>query len=78
MPGFDEMHQQQQSPDDFDSDDDDYDEDPSSGSADRSYKRPSGPKVQDPYATDDTNSMLLPIVVAIGAFIPILFCLCKL
>ena len=75
MPGFDEMQQQ---PEEFDSDDEDYDDDTASQSADKTYKRPSGPKVQDPYAADDTNSMLLPIVVAIGAFIPILFCLCKL
>lgn len=30
----------------------------------------------DPYASDDTY--LIPILVAIGAFIPLLFCLCKL
>ena len=42
-------------------------------------KRPvSGPKVQDPYASDDTGSMMLPVFVAIGTFIPVLFCLCKL
>ena len=42
-------------------------------------KRPtSGPKVQDPYAADDTGSMMLPVVIAVGAFIPVLFCLCKL
>ena len=40
--------------------------------------RPSGPKVQDPYATDDTGSMMLPVFVAICAFIPLLFCLCRL
>lgn len=41
-------------------------------------RRPSGPKVQDPYSTDDTSTMLLPVFVAVGAFIPLLFCLCKL
>ncbi|XP_067683414.1 malectin-B-like [Haliotis asinina] len=41
-------------------------------------RRPSGPKVKDPYAADDTSTMLLPVFVAIGAFIPLLFCLCKL
>eukprot|EP00106_Octopus_bimaculoides_P015587 XP_014783029.1 PREDICTED: malectin-B-like [Octopus bimaculoides] len=41
-------------------------------------RRPSGPKVQDPYAADDTSTMLLPVFVAIGAFIPLLFCLCRL
>ncbi|XP_069939952.1 malectin-B-like [Cherax quadricarinatus] len=39
--------------------------------------RPSGPRTPDPYALDDTSSML-PVFVAIGAAIPILFCLCKL
>lgn len=41
-------------------------------------RRPSGPKAQDPYASDDTSTMLLPVFVAVGAFIPLLFCLCKL
>ena len=42
-------------------------------------RRPvSGPKTPDSYATDDTSTMLLPILVAIGCFLPILFCLCKL
>ena len=41
-------------------------------------RRPSGPKVQDPYASDDTGSMMLPVFVAVGAFLPLLFCLCKL
>ena len=41
-------------------------------------RRPSGPKVQDPYSTDDTSTMLLPVFIAVGAFIPVLFCLCKL
>lgn len=41
-------------------------------------RRPSGPKAQDPYAADDTSTMLLPVFVAIGAFIPLLFCLCRL
>ncbi|KAL3856767.1 hypothetical protein ACJMK2_011487 [Sinanodonta woodiana] len=40
--------------------------------------RPSGPKVKDPYAADDTSTMLLPVFIAVGAFIPLLFCLCKL
>lgn len=40
-------------------------------------RRPSGPKQPDPYSMDDT-SIMLPVFVAIGAFIPLLFCLCKL
>ena len=39
---------------------------------------PPGPKVPDPYASDDTSSMMLPVFVAIGAFVPLVFCLCKL
>ncbi|KAK0068836.1 malectin-A [Biomphalaria pfeifferi] len=41
-------------------------------------RKPSGPKIKDPYAADDTSAMLLPVFVAIGAFIPLLYCLCKL
>lgn len=40
-------------------------------------RRPSGPRSPNPYETDD-NSTMLPIFVAIGAFIPLLFCLCRL
>ncbi|XP_061188543.1 malectin-A-like [Saccostrea echinata] len=41
-------------------------------------RRPSGPKVVDPYSEDDTSTILLPVFVAVGAFFPLLFCLCKL
>ena len=41
-------------------------------------RRPSGPKVVDPYSADDTSTILLPVFVAVGAFFPLLFCLCKL
>lgn len=40
-------------------------------------RRPSGPKQPDPYTMDD-SSLMLPVFIAIGAFIPLLFCLCKL
>lgn len=40
-------------------------------------RRPSGPKHPDPYEMDD-SSIMLPVFIAIGAFIPLLFCLCKL
>ncbi|XP_074115988.1 malectin-B isoform X1 [Cotesia typhae] len=40
-------------------------------------RHPSGPRTPDPYSIDD-SSIMLPIFVAIGAFIPLLFCLCKL
>lgn len=35
------------------------------------------PVVEDPYANDE-SSFLIPVLVAIGAFIPLLFCLCKI
>lgn len=38
----------------------------------------SSSKVIDPYATDDPSSMMIPVIIAIAAFIPIVFCLCKL
>ncbi|QQP41771.1 KIAA0152 -like protein, partial [Caligus rogercresseyi] len=38
---------------------------------------PSGPKARDPYELDDT-SVMLPIFVAVGAFIPLVLCMCKL
>lgn len=40
-------------------------------------RKPSGPKQPNPYSLDD-SSMMLPIFVALGLFIPLLFCLCKL
>jgi len=40
-------------------------------------RKPSGPRVADPYTEEDSSSML-PIFVAIGAFIPLVFCLCRL
>ncbi|RUS80689.1 hypothetical protein EGW08_011555 [Elysia chlorotica] len=55
----------------------DEDEDVPSTKPSKSRK-PSGPKIKDPYAADDTPAMLLPVFVAIGAFIPLLYCLCKL
>ncbi|XP_034491046.1 malectin [Drosophila innubila] len=37
----------------------------------------SGPRQPNPYSMDD-SSILMPVFIAIGAFIPLLFCLCKL
>ncbi|XP_020282136.1 malectin-B [Pseudomyrmex gracilis] len=37
----------------------------------------SGPRTPDPYSIED-SSVMLPVFVAIGAFIPLLFCLCRL
>lgn len=42
------------------------------------HRKPSGPKVADPYEDVALSSAIFPVFVAIGAFIPILFCLCKL
>ncbi|CAH8456261.1 unnamed protein product [Schistosoma turkestanicum] len=42
------------------------------------HQRPSRtPRAKDPYAYD-TSYLILPIIVSVGAFLPILFCLCKL
>ncbi|KOB69878.1 Malectin [Operophtera brumata] len=40
-------------------------------------KRGSGPRTPDPYSMDE-STLLIPVFVTIGAFIPLLFCLCKL
>jgi hypothetical protein len=40
-------------------------------------QEPPTPVVTDPYASDE-SSYIIPILVSIGAFIPLLFCLCKL
>ena len=39
-------------------------------------KHSSGPRVVDPYASDD--SWFMPITIAIAVFLPVLFCLCRL
>jgi len=41
-------------------------------------RRIAEPRVTDPYSTEDSSSMLVPVAVAIGIFIPLVFCLCKL
>ncbi|XP_070572974.1 malectin-like [Ptychodera flava] len=40
-------------------------------------RKTSGPKTVDPYASDE-SSMMFPIIVAVGLFVPTVFCLCKL
>lgn len=40
-------------------------------------RKTSGPKQPNPYSMDD-SSVMLPVFIAIGAFVPLLFCLCKL
>lgn len=44
----------------------------------KSRKVKSGPRAQDPYEDISLSSSIFPVFVAIGAFIPILFCLCRL
>ena len=39
------------------------------------FKRTSGPRTHDPYASDD--SWFMPITVAVAVFLPVLFCLCR-
>lgn len=48
-------------------------------SASTSSKNPvrSGPRTPNPYATDN-SSLMFPMLVAFGVFIPTLFCLCRL
>lgn len=41
------------------------------------YKVQSGPRTPNPYAADN-SSLMFPILVAFGVFIPTLFCLCRL
>jgi len=59
-------------------DDDEVDDDERHWKKPRRHSAAFEQKVQDPYASDDPGSMLLPVIVAVGAFIPLLFCLCRL
>ena len=45
-------------------------------SNERKFKRPSGPRVMNPYSSDE--SWFWPITIAIAVFLPVLFCLCRL
>ena len=40
-------------------------------------RKTSGPKAIEPYLSDE-SSLLLPVLIALGVFIPTLCCLCKL
>lgn len=37
-----------------------------------------GPPVEDPYATQDSGYILVPILVAVACFFPVVYCLCKM
>ena len=52
------------------------DEESNCKSEDKRIRKTSGPKAIDPYASDE-SSLLLPVHIALGVFIPTLFCLCK-
>lgn len=58
-----------------DEDQDDLDLDDDSGAAQQKFSRTSGPKVKDPYASDD--SWFMPITIAVAVFLPVLFFLCR-
>ncbi len=62
---------QESEPEDMDSENDDSVEE----EQESKFKRTSGPKVTDPYASDD--SWFMPITIAIAVFLPVLFCLCR-
>ncbi len=38
----------------------------------------SGPKIVDPYTGDQSSSLIIPLIIAIAAVIPVIFCLCRL
>jgi len=61
-----------------DADDDDRDEEQDSSGEPKRHRRVAEPRITDPYATEDSSSMLVPVAIAIGIFIPLVFCLCKL
>lgn len=50
-----------------------YEED--SDKDEQKFSRTSGPKVKDPYASDD--SWFMPITIAVAVFLPVLFFLCR-
>jgi len=55
----------------------DLDEPPAKATKVKRTLKTSGPKVVDPY-TEDQSSSLIPLLIAIVAVIPVVFCLCRL
>ena len=45
------------------------------GEEELKFKRTSGPRVNDPYSSDE--SWFWPITIAVAIFLPVLFCLCR-
>lgn len=54
-----------------------YDEPPAKQTKTSRKLKTSGPKIVDPY-TQDQSSSFLPLILAIAAVIPVIFCLCRL
>jgi len=52
--------------------DSDYQED---SEPQQKFKKTSGPKMRDPYASDE--SWFMPITIAVAVFLPVLFFLCR-
>jgi len=61
-----------------DADDEEHDEEHGASAEPKRRRRVAEPRVTDPYATQDSSGMLVPVAIAIGIFIPVVFCLCKL
>ncbi|XP_075774673.1 malectin-like [Pelodiscus sinensis] len=60
-----------------DEEDEEYDEGSSIKKQANKNRVQSGPRTPNPYASDN-SSLMFPILVAFGVFIPTLFCLCRL
>ena len=58
-------------------DEDDDDEPAARATKVKRNLKTSGPKVIDPY-TEDPSSSLMPLLIALVAVLPIIFCLCRL
>jgi hypothetical protein len=65
-------------PDEPIDEDENYDDEPAAKltNSKRNLKT-SGPKVIDPYA-EDQSSLLVPLLIALVAVLPVIFCLCRL
>ncbi len=53
------------------------DEPPAKATQTKRNLKTSGPKIVNPYAEDQSSS-LMPLLIAIAAVIPVIFCLCRL
>lgn len=68
---------QMELPDDSLDEDEDEDEPVAKATKVQRNLKTSGPKVVDPYAEDQSSS-LLPLLIALVAILPVIFCLCRL